>query len=136
VTSGGTGNGTIVAGYSENTGSQVRTATVSVTVASLPVQTVTVTQAKSPIGINEVQGNDLRIFPNPTTGVFRIVPANGDNNSLDVKVADISGKIILKTQFNGEKEYELNLSASPAGSYYITITSGKNLLVRKLVIIK
>jgi len=50
ASTGGSGNGTIVADYTENTGSTARTATISVTVTGLPVQNVTVSQAKSPIG--------------------------------------------------------------------------------------
>ena len=45
VTTGGTGNGTISANYSANTGVTQRVATITVTVSGLPAQTVTVTQA-------------------------------------------------------------------------------------------
>ena len=136
VTSAGSGNGTLIADYTENTASQTRTANISVTVASLPVQTVTVSQAKSTIGIYDLQGNDIKIFPNPTKGNFKIVPARGDNSILDLQVIDPNGKVILKKQYTGEKEYEVDLSSASEGIYQIIIRTEHNLVVRKLVIIK
>ena len=136
VTSGGSGVGTIVADYTENTALQVRTANISVTVPSLPVQTVTVSQAKAPNGIDELQGNEPRILPNPTKGIFRIVPASGDNCNLDIQVIDIDGRIIMNRHFSGEKEYEVDLSSAVAGSYQIIIKTDNKLVVKKLVIMK
>jgi len=136
VNSGGSGNGTITADYIANTASQVRTANISVTATGLPVQTVTVTQAKSTIGIDERQGNDLMIFPNPTKGNFKIIPANGDKGELEVQVTDIDGRIILEKQYNGAKEYEVDLSQANAGTYQILIKTEKYVVVRKLIILK
>jgi hypothetical protein len=130
----GSGNGTIVADYSENTAAQARVANISVSVASLPAQTVTVSQAKSNIGIDELQGNELSIFPNPTKGNFKIVPAKGYNGILDVQIVDMDGRIMLEKQYSGKKEYEVDLSSASAGSYQIMIRTEKNLVVRKLVI--
>ena len=136
VTSGGSGDGTIVADYTENVAYQARTANISVTVASLPVQTVTVSQAKSTIGIGEHQDNDLRIYPNPTKGDFSIVPASGDNRVLNVQVVDMDGRIILEKICSGEKEYDVNLNSASSGSYRILIRTDDNIMVRKLVILK
>jgi hypothetical protein len=136
VPTSGSGNGTIVADYSENTAAQARVANISVSVASLPAQTVTVSQAKSNIGIDELQGNELSIFPNPTKGNFKIVPAKRFNGILDVQIVDMDGRIVLEKQYSGKKEYEVDLSSASAGSYQIMIRTEKNLVVRKLVIMK
>jgi Viral BACON domain/Secretion system C-terminal sorting domain/Trypsin-like peptidase domain len=131
----GSGVGTIVADYTENTAPQVRIANISITVASLPVQTVTVTQAKSTVGIDELKGNDLKIFPNPTKGIFEIVPASKDN-ILEVQVINMDGTVILKKQYVTEKKYVVDLSSASAGNYQIMIKTNNNLVIRKLVIIK
>ncbi|MCX6283508.1 MAG: BACON domain-containing carbohydrate-binding protein [Bacteroidetes bacterium] len=136
VTSGGSGNGTIVANYLENTTTLARSATISVSAASLPVQTVTVTQAKSSAGIGEQESNELKIIPNPTKGRFRIMTAYGDLGNMEVQVVDIGGRLILKRSYRGEKEYEVDLSSASAGTYQVIIKSDDTLLVRKLVIIK
>jgi C-terminal processing protease CtpA/Prc len=137
VNSSGSGNGTIVAGYTENTSNQPRIANIQVTVAGLPVQTVTVNQDKSSIGFEEHQGSAFQIYPNPTKGFFRIVPSPGDKSVLDVNVLNLQGKIILEEkQLKGKMEYDFDLSFAPDGCYIIIIKTGNNLLIRKLVIIK
>jgi hypothetical protein len=136
VTSGGSGNGTIAADYTENTAYQARTANISVTATGLPVQIVIVNQAKSTIGIGEHQDGELRIYPNPTKGIFKIVPVKGNNSDLDVQVVDMDGRIILKKQYSGKKEYDVDLSSASAGSYQIIIKTDNNLVIRKLVIMK
>jgi hypothetical protein len=135
VTASGSGNGTIVADYSVNTTDQARIATISVTVPTLPVQTVTVNQARSGIGMEEQTGNGIRIYPNPNRGIFRIV-TGGTTGLLEVTVQDMNGKIYLKKQFKGEKEYSADLSSAPQGTYNIVLKSGNDLSVRKLVIMK
>ena len=136
ITPSGTGNGTIVADYTQNTANQPRIANIEVTVAGLPIQTVTVTQAKSTIGMEEVTGNDIRIYPNPTRGIFNIVPAQADGRTMDVSVQDLNGKIILKKQCKGSKEYQIDLSSASKGTYNIILKTESNLLVKKLVVIK
>jgi hypothetical protein len=136
VTAAGSGNGTIVADFTENTAYLPRTANITINAATLPVQMVTVIQAKSTIGINEIQANELRIYPNPTKGNFKIVPANGDNSMLDVQVFDMDGRIVLKKMFSGGKEYDVNLSPATAGSYQVIIKTNNSLIIRKLVVLK
>ncbi|MFZ4563687.1 MAG: BACON domain-containing protein [Bacteroidales bacterium] len=136
VPASGSGNGTIVADYSVNTSYQVRTANIQVTVASLPVQKVTVIQAKSTIGVEEVASKELVIYPNPTKGIFMIQPGVLGTGTLDVSVQDLTGKVIMKKQFKGEKEYQIDLSGAPRGGYHIIIKTDRELMVRKLVVIK
>jgi hypothetical protein len=136
VTPSGSGDGTIVADYTANMTDQIRTANIAVTVASLPPVTVSVTQARTGIGIDEQHAGDVRIYPNPTQGIFRIVPASGDITDLDITVQSLNGQIVLKQSFKGEKEYQVDLSKAAGGTYNIIIRTGNNVLVKKLVVIK
>ncbi len=135
VTASGTGNGTIVADYTVNTTDQARVANISVTVPSLPVQTVTVNQARSGIGIEEQTGSKLEIYPNPNRGLFKVV-TGGTVGLVEVTVQDMNGKLYLKKQFSGGKEYDIDLSSAPQGTYNIVLKSGNDLTVKKLVIMK
>ncbi|MDP1621386.1 MAG: BACON domain-containing carbohydrate-binding protein [Bacteroidales bacterium] len=136
VTSSGSGNGTIVADYSQNTADQPRTANIEVTVSGLAPQTVTVTQAKSSIGVEENIAQTIRIYPNPTRGIFNIVPGSADFRNIEVTVQDLNGKIFLNRQFKGEKEYQIDLSSASQGTYNIILKTDASLLVKKLVVIK
>jgi hypothetical protein len=135
VTASGNGNGTINADYQGNSTSASRTATISVTVASLPVQQVTVNQAKTAVGIDDHSGNGIKIYPNPSRGIFTIsIPAS--RKAIDVTVHDLAGVTILKQEFSGMNEYTLDLSAFGAGSYPVMIRTENTMIVRKLVIIR
>jgi len=136
VTALGSGNGTITADYIGNSTGLDRTATISVSVTSLPVQQVTVNQAKAAVGIDDLTGNELRIYPNPSHGIFRIVPSSADHGTFDVSVQDLTGETILKKQFPGKQEFQVDLSFAVAGCYTIMLKNENKLIVRKLVIIK
>ena len=136
VTSSGSGNGTIFAVFTENTSYQSRIANIRVTVAGLPVQTITVTQAKSTIGIEEHRGSAFQVYPNPTKGFFKIISHQNKNESLDVNIQDLNGRMILEKQLKGETEYGIDLSSAPQGLYTIIIKTNNDFVVRKLSIIK
>lgn len=139
VTPSGTGNGTIVANFSNNSGSQARTAYIQVTSPqvspSILQQNVTVTQAKPNIGIGENNLSAVKIYPNPTKGVFSIIPANS-SETFDLTVESMSGSIILNKECRGEKEYRIDLSQAAEGNYNIILKTGNESIVRKLVILK
>jgi hypothetical protein len=136
VTSSGSGNGMIIADYAENPSYQSRIANIRVIVAGLPEQIVTLTQAKSTNGIEEDQDVAFQICPNPTKGIFKIIPSSGDKRSLDIIVQDIQGKSILKKHCKGEKEYIIDLSSAPQGIYHIIMETNNKLAVQKIVIIR
>ncbi|MCX6246584.1 MAG: BACON domain-containing carbohydrate-binding protein [Bacteroidetes bacterium] len=138
VTPSGSGDGTIVADFTENSGSQARTANILVSLSApgTLTQTVTVSQTKPNIGIGENDLEGVKIYPNPSKGVFRIVPPAGAAESIEVTVEEISGKILLTKTCRGEKEYLVDLSQSPQGTYNIILKTSSTTLVRKLVILK
>jgi hypothetical protein len=134
ITSFGSGNSTIIANYGENTSYQPRIANIRITVAGLPVQTVTVNQAKSTIGVEEHQKDIYQIYPNPTKGSFKIISANGEKRLLDVTIQDLTGKILQEKNFKGEEEYDIDISSAPKGCYFIITRTDKFSMIHKLII--
>ena len=132
----GSGSGTITAYFILNQTNQQRIATILVTVNGLTPIAVTVTQDASTVNIEEPSAEGIRIYPNPTKGIFNIIPAEGEKISMNITVRDMNGKVILEKTCKDKKEYQLDLSTSPDGSYNIIIKTINGLLVRKLVIIK
>ena len=132
----GSGNGTMTAYYIQNETYEERIATIQVSVNGLPPIPVTVTQDGAPVSIGELLSSSIRIYPNPARGIFNIIPAEGDNINMSITVQDMNGKVIRKETYKGKKEYQLDLSASPEGSYNIIINTLNGTMVRKLVIIK
>lgn len=134
LTYSGSGNGTIIAEYTDNVFSQSRIANLVVKVAGLPDQTVILEQNKSTIGIDECINGIIKIYPNPTTGILRIITPQDVPGLIEVNVLDSQGRSILNKQFKSGTDYELDLSFVPKGSYILIIKTGENSVVKKIII--
>ena len=80
------------------------------------------------IGIDEpAQGlADIRVFPNPTTGVLRIT--NYELRITNIEVFDVFGRKI-----EGVKEDVLDISGFSAGIYFVKITTEKGEVIKKVI---
>lgn len=91
-------------------------------------------------GIGQVAavGGAFRIFPNPTNGLFSVDLQGvkvGANDRMEV--LDISGRRVMSEQIrNGEVLKQIDLTAQPAGSYFVNIHQSDRVLREKLVLVK
>lgn len=135
VTSSGSGNGTIVVNYTQNTADQPRTANISVSASGFSGPSVTVTQAKSSIGIGENDQSGIQLTPNPNKGHFRLVMPQGFSGSVEVVVSELSGKQILTRNCNENSDFDFDLSALSKGTYHVMITTPTGKTAKKLIIL-
>ena len=91
-------------------------------------------------GENEIftTENDFTIYPNPNSGTFTLTNNKLVNSAVFATITDISGKVILKTEFDFAKENKIivNLDTNiEPGIYFLTLQQ-KNKLpqMKKLVI--
>ena len=136
VTPAGNGNGTITAGYSLNPYYSGRVATISVSVAGLSPQLVTVTQAQSVVSVQEMQQEAITLYPNPTTGKFRVVFKEALSEKVEVKVMDYTGNVVFAKDCSTHGDCLFDLAILPEGCYVIRIRTNGDYMVRKLVIIR
>ena len=68
------------------------------------------------------------IFPNPTTGYFRIKP-DDEYSPINIKIFDATGSILVELQ----NTVEFNLGSYPAGIYYLSIKSQHGVAIQKVV---
>jgi hypothetical protein len=136
VTPSGSGNGTIIANYSENPYYAARLATLTVAVNGLPSVQATVSQGQSVVSVPEQPSASIRLFPNPTTGRFSIVAHGHSSGFLEVKVMDLTGNLISERKCNGLSDCSFDFSKLPQGFYFVGIKTERELLVRKLTIIR
>ncbi|MCX6250079.1 MAG: BACON domain-containing carbohydrate-binding protein [Bacteroidetes bacterium] len=135
ATPSGTGNGTIVANYQENQTYSQRIATITVTVSGVPPTNVTVTQAASTVGINPGNtGKGIQLYPNPAKGSFYVIPNEYRTQTLEVKLIDLTGRLITSRICKGENEYRFDVTAMQEGSYFVKIKTDNLIMVKRLII--
>ncbi|MBD81102.1 MAG: hypothetical protein CL840_19445 [Crocinitomicaceae bacterium] len=91
------------------------------------------------VGLNELHrsGGDVKLFPNPNDGVFRIELKNLDVTKLVVQVLSMEGKEVYRDEFNGQyKSYQgqIDLKAQTPGVYIIKLASERGVLFGRIII--
>jgi subtilisin-like proprotein convertase family protein len=85
------------------------------------------------LDFNENLSDDLRIFPNPTTGGFTIeMGETFGSNKTSVSIYNLVGELIL-TNENVLNQAEFNISEYPNGIYVVLIRNNENTEIRKLI---
>jgi hypothetical protein len=83
----------------------------------------------SSMGINGKLSDQLRIYPNPSTGVFKI---DGIEIPSMITITDTFGKIVLTDHCSLPKS--IDLTEHPSGVYFIQIETSDETVVRKLIV--
>ena len=84
------------------------------------------------VGVNKNDfGNNLNVYPNPTTGEFSI-DLMDNLNSVIVTITDIEGRFIQQTEYKNSQVLNLNLN-QPSGIYFINIQSDEQTTVIRLI---
>ncbi|MCF8367113.1 MAG: T9SS type A sorting domain-containing protein, partial [Bacteroidales bacterium] len=69
-------------------------------------------------GTEEAMTDKITVYPNPSTGIFRI---DGAHSNAEVEVVDAYGKLIMK--YNPELLQSIDLSGYPTGLYFLKVKS-------------
>ena len=89
-----------------------------------------VTQVKMPAtGIEQTMETNIRIYPNPTQGIFTI---EGINEKINARIFNAFGDEIYLNQLN--LPAKVDLSSQPKGIYFIKVETDKSTFFKKLVI--
>ena len=87
-------------------------------------------------GMEELGTYNLNIFPNPTNGNIVIEYRSNDNSSIQIKICDLSGRTIFRTEseFNNHISIPVNLSRENKGVYMMQIQNGIHQEIRKIIL--
>ena len=88
------------------------------------------------VGIFEVSPDGVKnIFPNPSTGKFRLELIGNKNRIHEIKVTDQCGREVLsENKLDNGNEAEINLPGLPAGIYFAALHTDRGLLHAKLIL--
>lgn len=89
-------------------------------------------------GIEEyVFGESINVYPNPTSGMFNITIANANFAELTINITDIQGKVVFNEvdkNITADYNKQINLEQFAKGIYYIKLSNGAEMSIRKLII--
>ncbi len=80
-------------------------------------------------------GDFNRVYPNPTSGSFilEITDADGDQTA-HVEIFGSLGEKIFNRLLTGKGTHEFSLAGRPAGLYYVRVSAGKAVTVKKIIL--
>lgn len=80
----------------------------------------------------ELQKSKFNLYPNPANNVVNI--SNSENLLIkQVKIYDLSGKLISTQSFNNETEIQLNVDDLASDNYMLHLQTNEGTIVKKLV---
>ncbi len=89
------------------------------------------------VGLNDLTEEEIKIFPNPSNGVFRMQFDIKSNEQINIEVSDISGKLLYREQVSndqGQYDNTIDLTAYPKGMYVLNVGNGKNVIHKKILV--
>lgn len=108
--------------------SGVTAITASEAVVMLTTLADTVVIDPTRVGMHELFGNDVSIYPNPSHGIFHV---DGPANGLSLEVMDATGRVI-STFGKGNATRTIDLSSHPAGIYLVRMWNASALAVKRI----
>jgi hypothetical protein len=76
----------------------------------------------------------FKIYPNPTTGHFTLEITDAETSgSMSVQIFGMRGEIIQQAILSGSHKYSFDLSAMPAGIYFVRVVIGGKVEFSKVV---
>lgn len=89
----------------------------------------------APASVNEVSGNNIKIYPNPAVN-STIINLTSFKNASSLKVVDITGRTVFSKEITGQKPVNINTNNFATGIYNVIISDGKNKVTAKLSVVK
>ncbi|HEU4716319.1 MAG TPA: endonuclease [Bacteroidia bacterium] len=88
------------------------------------------------MGENNPNRTQLRLWPNPTDGVFTLYYQTQENEDITIRLVDVSGRIVFEEKNSaaaGANAYALDLTNVSGGAYTLQV-QGKNLINTELIL--
>ena len=93
----------------------------------------------APAGITEGSLNkNITVLPNPTSGLVNVVVTLSSKEDLTISVSNALGQTVISNDYNSivNDMISLDLSSLNNGVYFVTVSNGKDKMVKKVVLNK
>ncbi len=136
-TSSGSGNGNIMVEFAANQTNNDRTAILTVSAIGSSDVLVSLTQEGLLTDVQKPDSQDFKVYPNPTTGQITIVVPNAVTGDFTLGILNSAGTTVSDFKsYTSTKMVFADISAQPAGTYFIVIRSKEQEYRRKIMLNK
>lgn len=88
----------------------------------------------SGVGVEEIEGGTFSVYPNPAQDYLEISIADMEQESVELRVNDVKGRLVGKHSITGVSNYRFDTTALEAGVYTISVVSNNRTATQKFVI--
>lgn len=85
-----------------------------------------------PNEIDDLSFENVKVFPNPSEGIFNISLGSNITGEVNVRVVNVLGKVVL-SQINSASEFPIDISHVTNGIYYISLMHKNEVIIKKVV---
>lgn len=85
----------------------------------------------TPTALDEVAGINASVYPNPSNGLYTLRLDDGE--AVNIRIMNISGKVILNQRLGGSSRYSIDLENSPVGVYIMEIETAEGRTFKRLI---
>jgi hypothetical protein len=89
------------------------------------------TQSSFPTFVADIKNLKINIFPNPFTNEITIEYPGAEQ--FIIEILNSGGQKVFENNVKGQNRFQVNLSAFPAGVYFVKAISGKKVMVQKII---
>lgn len=136
----GTGSPLVTSFATAGSKSVTLSADSSICAAASISKTITIKAAGSTgcgfgVNIKETTADNIKIYPNPVRN-GEVFIQNEMNQTINVRIIDMLGKVVAIDKVSGNKTNPVNLSNSPNGLYFVELESKGDKSIQKIVVEK
>jgi hypothetical protein len=101
--------------------------------APVITNTTVTTLSTTVLGVSELSNSEIRIYPNPSKGIFTI--ENPDLSINKIRVLNILGQVIMEENDVRNDKFILDLSGSAKGVYFVELSDkSSNSIIKKMIL--
>lgn len=105
--------------------------------SSVAYTNLSITDSNSAVNIEKSasQNEKLRIYPNPSDGIFTLEINKTESNKISVEILDITGKLVYRNDYPvmGTLKETIDLQNLNKGMYFLRVKEGEKISTVKIV---
>ena len=84
-------------------------------------------------GVSSIEKKEIVVYPNPGTGIYTVQVPPGASQELDIRIFDLSGKIVYQKRYDYAEDISFDISGRAPGIYIIQGVNSERIFTQKII---